>query len=158
MALRRDAQREVEHVRAQALAQQERARAAEQLAALRNDFVASVSHELRTPLAAVLGYAELLQERWDRLDDERRRTRIDRIVVAANRQMQLIEDLLHLSRVEATEPTSDVEPVRIADVVGRSADAVQGSYPCQKMNQLLYSSQCQSLWNGLTHDDDEECG
>jgi PAS domain S-box-containing protein len=38
--------------------------AAEEVAYLRSDFVASVSHELRTPLTSIVGYGELLVHRW----------------------------------------------------------------------------------------------
>ncbi|HVA88738.1 MAG TPA: histidine kinase dimerization/phospho-acceptor domain-containing protein, partial [Chloroflexota bacterium] len=64
-------------------------RAAEALACLRSDFVASVSHELRTPLTAIVGYAELLQSRWDVLSEERRLEHISRIVTSANRQKRM---------------------------------------------------------------------
>ena len=53
--------------------EQQRARAAEQLAAMRSDFLDAVSHELRTPLTTMLGYGELLQGHWDEMTDERRR-------------------------------------------------------------------------------------
>ena len=49
-------------------AEQERARAAEELASLRSDFVAAVSHELRTPLTAIIGFGELLQARWEQIE------------------------------------------------------------------------------------------
>jgi GAF domain-containing protein len=63
--------------------EQRRARAAEPLAAMRSDFVASVSHEPRMPLTAALGYGELLQARWGLLSDGDRRTIVDHMVVAA---------------------------------------------------------------------------
>ena len=111
-----------------------RASAAEQLAMMRQDFVSAVSHELRTPLASVLGYAELLQARWESLDDQQRRTRIDYIVTAANRQLSLVEDLLHVSRLEATELRLDLVPVKVSAAVLHAADIVQGSYRGQIVN------------------------
>jgi signal transduction histidine kinase len=70
------------------------AAAAEDLARLRSDFVATVSHEFRTPLTAIVGSAELLHAHWYRLNDAARLDRIDRIVASANRQQRLVEDLL----------------------------------------------------------------
>ena len=81
-------------------AEQRRAHAAEELARLRNDFVASVSHELRTPLTAILGYAELLRGHWENLSDAERLLQIDRIVLSANGQHRLVEDLLMLARLD----------------------------------------------------------
>ncbi len=114
--------------------EQQRALAAEQLAAQRSDFVAAVSHELRTPLAAVLGYAELLQGRWDQMNDQQRRARIDRIVDGAKRQHELIENLLHVSRVESNTPVLRRESVRVAHIVNRAVTIVQGSYPSQRVD------------------------
>jgi len=116
------------------LLEQQRARAAEQLAALRSDFVAAVNHELRTPLAAVLGYGELLQYRWDSLSDERRRASVDHIVEAANRQHKLIENLLHISRIESDAPALRREPVCLAQAATSAAANVKGNYPNQRID------------------------
>jgi len=109
-------------------AEQQRARAAEDLARLRSDFVASVSHELRTPLTGILGFAELLQAHWARLPDTRKRDQIDRIVQAANRQLRLVEDLLLLSRQEDGQPVVQARPIQIGALVRRAATELQGSY------------------------------
>jgi PAS domain S-box-containing protein len=82
-------------------AEQERRRAAEGLAQMRNDFLGAVSHELRTPLTSVIGYAELLRERWPALDEAHRKRYLERIVTSANRQQRLVQDLLETSRIEA---------------------------------------------------------
>jgi signal transduction histidine kinase len=112
------------------------ARAAEQLAAMRSDFVDAVSHELRTPLTAMLGYGELLQGHWDELSDAQRRDRIDRMVGAANRQHKLIENLLRVSRIDSNSPAPRREPIRLADVVARAARVVQSSYPGQRIDAV----------------------
>jgi PAS domain S-box-containing protein len=95
--------------RAQAL------QAAEALARMRADFLSSISHELRTPLTAALGFAELLQARWDTLRDMERRERVDRIVMATRRQHHLVDQLLEVVRLD-----NDVIRVRQDElVVGR---------------------------------------
>jgi PAS domain S-box-containing protein len=113
--------------------EQERARAAEQLAALRSDFVAAVSHELRTPLTAVLGYAELLKGRWEMLSDQQRRSFIDLIAAAANRQKLLVEDLLRVSRLDTAEPTIRHEPIRVVDAIRGATAVVNGAYSDQRI-------------------------
>ena len=107
--------------------EQTRARAAEQLAALRSDLVDAVSHELRTPLTAMLGYGELLQSRWSELSDTERRAKVDRMVLAADRQQQLIENLLRVSGVESWAPAMQREAVQLASVVTRAVDLVRES-------------------------------
>ncbi|WP_394835202.1 cell wall metabolism sensor histidine kinase WalK [Pendulispora rubella] len=71
------------------------------LESLRRDFVANVSHELRTPVAAVRSAAETLR---GAVSDPNAAVRfIDMIERNAQRLQSLIEDLLHLSRIESKE-------------------------------------------------------
>ncbi|HEY8286535.1 MAG TPA: GAF domain-containing protein [Chloroflexota bacterium] len=70
------------------------------LDALRQDFVATVSHELRTPLTGILGYLELLINRWSSLTEERRHGMLERAQSAAARLEHLVNDLLLFSNVE----------------------------------------------------------
>lgn len=74
----------------------------EQAEAMRRDFVANVSHELRTPLTSLLGFIETL--RGPARDDPAARERFLAIMAKeAGRMNRLVDDLLHLSRVEAQE-------------------------------------------------------
>lgn len=66
-------------------------------------FAYSVSHDLRTPLRAIEGFSSLiLIEHGTKLDEEAR-TLFERIRAATKRMAQLIEDLLHLSRISRSE-------------------------------------------------------
>lgn len=109
-------------------------RAAEALARLRADFVASVSHELRTPLAAIVGYGELLQARWADLADGRKRDFLARIVGSAGRQQRLVEDLLLLTRMEQGDLRPGRDRVPLARAAKRAAEEVRGSYPGQRID------------------------
>ncbi|NKB66740.1 MAG: response regulator [Candidatus Latescibacteria bacterium] len=62
-------------------------------------FLANMSHEIRTPMNAILGYAQLLQRRQDLVDDQR--TALDTIRHSGEHLLQLINDVLDLSRIEA---------------------------------------------------------
>jgi signal transduction histidine kinase/CheY-like chemotaxis protein len=115
-------------------AEQERARAAEELARMRNDFVASVSHELRTPLTAIVGFAEILQARWTETNESDRLEWIDKIVSAAGRQQRLVEDLLLLTRMENGALNPHIERVTLRTIAQRAAEEVQGSYPGQRID------------------------
>ncbi|HEY8286171.1 MAG TPA: ATP-binding protein [Chloroflexota bacterium] len=117
----------------QYLLAREHATASEELAGLRSDLVAAVSHELRTPLTAILGLAELLDERWEHISEPRKRERIAQIAQAANRQSRLVEDLLLMSRMEGETMTLDRGPVPLRALIERAAAEVRVSYPGQRI-------------------------
>ena len=118
--------------------ERDRSRAAEEMAAMRNEFVSSVSHELRTPLTAILGYAELLEQRWEQLDDSVRRDRLHRIAGAANRQLRLVEELLLLSHIGAGELEVQHVACVLAALGQRAIVELQGSY----QQQVLIAGDC----------------
>lgn len=68
------------------------------LETLRQDFVANVSHELRTPLTAIKGYAELMTD--DPGDEIQVGAYTERILKQSTRMINIIEDLLSLTRIE----------------------------------------------------------
>jgi PAS domain S-box-containing protein len=107
--------------------------AALELARLRTDFVASVSHELRTPLTSIVGYGELLQAHWDQFDESQRRDRLGRMVLAANRQIRLVEDLLLLTRLD-NDLTPQTVLFDIAQAARRVSAELIGTYPGQRLD------------------------
>jgi two-component system phosphate regulon sensor histidine kinase PhoR len=86
------------------------------------DFVANASHELRTPLAAVLGYSETLAEPGD-LEEGMRRRFGEQIHIQAGRMMQIIQDLMGLSRIEANRFVVPREPVPLASLAKEAVEA-----------------------------------
>ena len=71
-----------------------------QLEAMRKDFVANVSHELRTPLTVITGYLEILPV--DSQENPMMAKAFDEMTAQTQRMQNLIEDLLVLSRIEAS--------------------------------------------------------
>ena len=75
------------------------AAAAESHAQAKTRFLAMMSHELRTPLNAVIGFAEFLAR--ENQNEEKRREYTDGIMLSANALLELINDILDLSKLEA---------------------------------------------------------
>ncbi len=73
----------------------------------KSSFLATMSHEIRTPMNAILGFAELLR---DRLSDERDIRYVDSILAGGQSLLQLINDILDLSKVEAGMLELNPEP------------------------------------------------
>jgi signal transduction histidine kinase/ActR/RegA family two-component response regulator len=98
--------------------------AAESADRTKEEFLAVLSHELRTPLNAVYGWARLLQ--GGQLDDPQLVARAtDAILRNADVQVQLIDDLLDLSRITSGKMRVDLRPVAIDKVLQGALDAVR---------------------------------
>jgi signal transduction histidine kinase/ActR/RegA family two-component response regulator len=118
---------EVEDVRrafaeAAALVEQ-RAAEAEASNRAKDEFLAVLSHELRTPLNAVYGWARMLQTGG--LGAATASRALDVIVRQANAQVQLIDDLLDVSRVISGKLRLDIRPVDLKTVIESALDAVR---------------------------------
>ncbi len=91
------------------------------LARLRNQLLANVTHELRTPITSMRMFAEMLAR--DPLDEARTR-RFGRILRGESlRLSQLVENVLDFSRLDRAEQEMDQEPVDMAAVLRRVAEA-----------------------------------
>jgi len=90
-------------------------RTAEELSRAKSELLASVGHEARTPIQAIVGFAELLGT--IDLDEARRREALGHIEAAAGHVMDLLSDVLDLSRLEGRALPLDLQPVRLRDVV-----------------------------------------
>jgi signal transduction histidine kinase len=112
--------------REQLLRREQQARAAAEAAnRMKDEFLAVLSHELRTPLNAVFGWARMLQTGQVGNEPAARARAIDAIVRNANAQVQLIDELLDVSRVVAGKMRLDVRPVDLRTVIDGSLDAVR---------------------------------
>ncbi len=69
--------------------------------AARSDVVATVSHEIRSPLTSVKGFTRTLLAKWDRFNDEQKRTMLETINADADRVTRLLTELLDVSRIDA---------------------------------------------------------
>jgi C4-dicarboxylate-specific signal transduction histidine kinase len=90
----------------------------------KDQFLGVLSHELRTPLNAVYGWARMLQTGQFRDDAAASRAK-NAIVRNANMQIQLIDDLLDLSRITTGKMRLDVRHVDVAGVLAAALDAVR---------------------------------
>ena len=80
---------------------EERNREVEHANRMKSEFLASMSHELRTPLNAIIGFSDLLaEESAGPLSDKQRRF-INHVSAGARHLMQLINDVLDVSKIEA---------------------------------------------------------
>jgi len=90
-------------------------RTAEELSRAKSELLAAVGHEARTPIQAIVGFAELLSTM--ELDEAHRREALDHIGAAAGHVMDLLSDVLDISRLEGGALPISLEPVPLRGVM-----------------------------------------
>jgi signal transduction histidine kinase/CheY-like chemotaxis protein len=89
----------------------------------KDEFLMVLSHELRTPINAVYGWARMLQDAA--LDPASMQRAVEAIVRNANAQVQLIDDLLDVSRIVTGKMRLDVRPIDLVAVAEGALDSVR---------------------------------
>src|SRR4030095_13896216 len=84
----------------------------------KSGFLANMSHELRTPLNAVIGFSELLEQEIFGELNTKQRTYVKNVLVSGRHLLQLVNDILDISKVEAGRMDLTYERTPIAGTVG----------------------------------------
>jgi signal transduction histidine kinase len=126
VSLRDVTDRKAAEERARQLEEERSARAkAEAASQAKSEFLAMMSHELRTPLNAVLGYADLLSLGLAGPLTDAQRQQIGRITASGRHLLNLVNEILDLTRVEAGRLTVAHEPVAAAPLADAALVLVQ---------------------------------
>jgi CheY-like chemotaxis protein len=90
--------------------------------AAKNEFLSRMSHELRTPLNVVLGFGQLLE--MGEIDDDQRRS-VGHILSAGRHLLDLVNEVLDLSRIESGQMAISPEPVELADLASEAVELIR---------------------------------
>lgn len=102
---------------------QARAEALDRTNRIKDEFLAVLSHELRTPLNPILGWSKLLQK--GKLDTEKTNIAIATIERNAQLQVQLIDDLLDISRILQGKMSLSTSPIDLNVVISAALETVR---------------------------------
>ncbi|MGB1249735.1 MAG: histidine kinase N-terminal 7TM domain-containing protein [Candidatus Promineifilaceae bacterium] len=95
------------------------------VARLKDEFLASMSHELRTPLNAVIGTAEAMSEQVYGSITPAQQKSLTRIEDSAYHLLELINDVLDVSKVAAGALDLDLQPTSVLDLCNASLNLVR---------------------------------
>jgi signal transduction histidine kinase/ActR/RegA family two-component response regulator len=119
--------REYQQVRDRAIAEAQERKKAQELAEsanrVKDEFLAIVSHELRTPLNPILGWSQLISQ--GKLSEVNLNKGLEAIKRNANLQLQLIDDLLDVSRILRGKLNFNWEILELALIVNSALDTIQ---------------------------------
>lgn len=101
--------------------------ASEQAYAAKSQFLANMSHELRTPLNAIIGFSEMIESQMlGPIFNEKYLEYATSIKESGEHLLDLISDILDMSKIEAGKHTLDLEEVNLQDIIARASHMVQG--------------------------------
>lgn len=105
----------------------------------KSDFLAVMSHELRTPLTAIIGYQELLADGVSGPVNEVQLQQLERIKASALHLLQLIEELLTFSRIEAGREAAQAVPVTVASILDEAVTLIAPLAAAKRLTLLTHS-------------------
>ncbi|HEX6068277.1 MAG TPA: PAS domain S-box protein, partial [Longimicrobiaceae bacterium] len=88
----------------------------------KSEFLSRMSHELRTPLNGILGFAQVLERRDPRPDQQ---SYVGHILKGGRHLLRLINEVLELSRIEAGRMSLSLEAIALDEVVREAMDLVR---------------------------------
>lgn len=116
--------------------------ASEQAYVAKSRFLANMSHELRTPLNAIIGFSEMIEAQMlGPIFNEKYLEYATSIKSSGHHLLDLISDILDMSKIEAGKHTLDLETVNLKDIIDRTAQMVQGR--AKEQNIKLHMSDIQ---------------
>ncbi len=94
---------------------------------MKSMFIASTSHELRTPLNSIIGFSSILLEGWEGELNPEQKEEIGYIHTAGKQLLDLINDIIDISKIEAGKLEIDVREFMLKEVIDEAVSMVKNS-------------------------------
>ena len=109
---------------------------AEAAARAKSEFLANMSHEIRTPMTAILGYIDLLQDPG--IPAEQRQQASLAIHRSGEHLMDIINDILDISKIEAGKLTVAMSRVSVREIVSEVVDMMRGRADAARLSLAVH--------------------
>jgi signal transduction histidine kinase len=103
----------------------------------KSEFLANMSHELRTPLNAIIGFSQVLRQRLFGEINEKQEEYLDDILSSGNHLLDLINDVLDLSKVEAGQVELELGTLSLREALERGVVMVREAATKQDVQLAL---------------------
>ena len=118
---------------------------------LRSAFLANISHELRTPLNAIIGYSEMLLSEFYGALNEQQTDRLARVNTSGKHLLNMIDDVLDLSKIEAGQITLTLASIFASQVLSDVLEQVRPEIDEKKLTLDLNISPDEPLVRADRH-------
>lgn len=102
--------------------------------ATKDKFFSIIAHDLRNPFNHLLGFSELLIDRFDTLDDHRKQEFIGNIYSSLQHMFRLLENLLSWSRLQLGTIEWDPSPIELSSLVKETMELLENQAGSKQIN------------------------
>lgn len=96
--------------------------AAQRSTKAKSEFFSGMSHDMRTPLNAIIGCCDLAQKSHEAGNAAKAEEYLKKIYFAANQLVELINDILEMSKMEAGKQNLDLREINLEEILQKTAD------------------------------------
>ena len=100
---------------------------AERANQIKSEFLSTMSHELRTPLNSIIGFSDLLKQKMMGDLNEKQEHYIDNIIKSSKHLLDLINDILDLSKIEAGKIDLNVEKISLSPIINDTTELIKAT-------------------------------
>ncbi len=115
----------------------QRNQALEEADKIKTDFLAHMSYELRTPLNSIIGFSELLEKEYQGPLNDIQHDYMHSILSASGQLLELFNDILDLSVIEAGGLTLDVDEFELPEVLAQAIEQLQERIKVKELEMVL---------------------
>lgn len=97
----------------------------QEVSRLKSEFLATMSHELRTPLNAIIGFSQILASKSKSSLSDRQQDMVSRVLANGRNLLELINDILAFSKLEAGRLDLNPEAINLSQLVTKTAEELR---------------------------------